>query len=320
MRDLSRLEGRNFLVVGRAGMDFYADPPGTRTEVAGRFVACIGGSSANIAVALVKQGCKAALLTRVSDDAVGRFCLNELDRYGVDRSHVVFAGGEARTSLSVVETRLEDCQSVIYRNGAADFALTIDDVEAVDYGRFAAMIVTGTALAAEPSRGAVFRSIDVARRAGLPVILDIDYRPYSWASNADAAEVCGQAARLSDVIVGNDVEFGVLAGDARRGLDRARELVDGGAAIVVYKMGERGAVDADLGPRDPYRDLSNRGAEADRSRRRLHGGLRGGIVRGMRRRGGRPSRFGISRDRRVARRLRARDAHHGRARGVHFGA
>ncbi len=242
MRDLSRLEGRNFLVVGRAGMDFYADPPGTRTEVAGRFVACIGGSSANIAVALVKQGCQAALLTRVSDDAVGRFCLNELDRYGVDRSHVVFAGGEARTSLSVVETRLEDCQSVIYRNGAADFALTIDDVEAVDYGRFAAMIVTGTALAAEPSRGAVFRSIDVARRAGLPVILDIDYRPYSWVSNADAAEICGQAARLSDVIVGNDVEFGVLAGDARRGLDRARELVDGGAAIGVYKMGERGAV------------------------------------------------------------------------------
>jgi sugar/nucleoside kinase (ribokinase family) len=31
---------------------------------------------------------KAALLTCVSDDAVGRFCLNQLDRYGVDRTHV----------------------------------------------------------------------------------------------------------------------------------------------------------------------------------------------------------------------------------------
>ena len=101
-----RLRSRNFLVVGRVGMDFYADPPGTRTEEAGRFIACIGGSSANIAVALVKQGCEAALLTRVSDDAVGRFCLAQLDRYGVERSHVVLAGGGARTSLSVVETRL----------------------------------------------------------------------------------------------------------------------------------------------------------------------------------------------------------------------
>ena len=28
----------------------------------------------------------------------------------------------------------------------------------------------------------------VARTAGLPLIFDIDYRPYSWASGAEAAE------------------------------------------------------------------------------------------------------------------------------------
>ena len=34
MDGLGRLDGRNFLVIGRAGMDLYADPPGTRTEAA----------------------------------------------------------------------------------------------------------------------------------------------------------------------------------------------------------------------------------------------------------------------------------------------
>ncbi|MBA3909641.1 MAG: 5-dehydro-2-deoxygluconokinase [Rhodobacter sp.] len=242
MADLSRLAGRNFLVIGRAGMDLYADPPGTRTEDATRFTSALGGSSANIAVALTRQGCRAALVTRVSDDAVGRFCLNQLDHYGIDRSHVRPVAGEARNSLAVVETRLEDCQSVIYRNNAADFAMTAADVETVDYSAFAALITTGTVLAAEPSRTAAFRAFDLARAAGLPLIFDVDYRPYSWPSPQVAAETYSRAAALCDVIVGNDVEFGFMAGHIDRGLEKARSLIADGAQIVVYKMGEKGAV------------------------------------------------------------------------------
>lgn len=242
MSPLDRLSGRDFLVLGRAGMDLYPDPPGERTETATQFFAALGGSSANIAVALVKQGCRAALLTRVSDDAIGRYCVNQLDAYGVDRTHVQFVGGEARTSLALVETRLENCQSVIYRNGAADFTLTRADVDAVDYTRYSGLIVTGTALAAEPSRGATFRALDLARAASLPLIFDIDYRPYSWPSPQIAGDVYSRAGALCDVIVGNDVEFGFMAGDPERGLEKARELVRRGATIAVYKMGERGAV------------------------------------------------------------------------------
>lgn len=240
--DLSRLAGGRFLVIGRAGMDLYADPPGTRIEEATRFTAALGGSSANIAAALVRQGCRAALVTRVSDDAVGRFCLAQLDAYGIDRRHVRSVAGEPRNSLAVVETRLEDCQSVIYRNNAADFAMTVADVEAVDYAAFDALITTGTVLAAEPSRSAAFRAFDLARAAGLPLIFDVDYRPYSWPSAAVAAEVYSRAGAICDVIVGNDVEFGFMAGDPARGLDKARSLIAAGAQIVVYKMGEKGAV------------------------------------------------------------------------------
>ncbi len=242
MTDLKRLAGKSFLIVGRAGMDLYPDPPGSRTEEAAAMTVCLGGSSANIGVALVKQGCKAALVTRVADDAIGRYCLNELDRYGIDRTHVMPVGGEARNSLAIVETRVEDHQSVIYRNGAADFEMTAADVEAVDYAPFSALITTGTVFAAEPSRSAAFRAFDLARAAGLPLIFDIDYRPYSWPSAEVAAEVYSRAGALCDVIVGNDVEFGFMAGDYDRGLDKARELVARGARIAVYKMGEKGAI------------------------------------------------------------------------------
>jgi 5-dehydro-2-deoxygluconokinase len=239
MQTLSR---NRFVVLGRAGMDLYADPPGSRIEEATSFAAHLGGSAANIAVALARQGAAADLLTRVSDDAVGRFCLAQLDRYAVGRAHVGLTGGEDRTSLAVVETRAENCQSIIYRNGAADFALTEADVAAVPFARYGALVITGTALAHEGSRLATLAALRAAIAAGITTVMDIDYRPYSWPSREEASAVNLQAAGLCDIVVGNDEEFGLIAGPAGDGLARARALVDDGARIVVHKMGERGAV------------------------------------------------------------------------------
>ncbi len=53
---------------GRAGMDMFAD---------------LGG--------------QAVLVTSVSDDAVGRFCLNRLRDYGVNTAGTVFAAEPSRT-------------------------------------------------------------------------------------------------------------------------------------------------------------------------------------------------------------------------------
>jgi len=242
MFDPKTLFDKPFVCIGRAGMDFYPDPPGTKTEEATNFFSCLGGSSANICVAINKQGGRTALVTSVADDAIGRFCLNALDNYGIDRTHVKSVGGEFRNSLAVVESRIEDHQSVIYRNGAADFQMTNEDVAAVEFNHYSALITTGTVLAAEPSRSAAFAGFELARAAGIPLIFDIDYRPYSWPSAEDAAQTYSKAGALCDVIIGNDVEFGFMAGDYAQGLNKARELANNGASIVVYKMGEEGAV------------------------------------------------------------------------------
>jgi len=239
---ISGIRQNNFIIIGRAGMDFYADPPGTKTEEATHFFSCLGGSSANIGAAITRHGGKAALVTSVSDDAIGRFALNELRRYEVDATHVKSVGGEARNSLAVIESKVEDHQSVIYRNGAADFEMTVEDVSAVDYGSYGALITTGTVFAAEPSRSAAFHAFDLAREAGLPLIFDLDYRPYSWPSPEVASEVYSRAGALCDVIIGNDLEFGFMAGGIDKGLDKARELAATTAEIVIYKMGEEGAI------------------------------------------------------------------------------
>ncbi|SHH30931.1 5-dehydro-2-deoxygluconokinase [Marivita hallyeonensis] len=232
----------NFVVVGRAGMDLSAHPPGVKSEEAEVFHASLGGSSANIAAGLCKLGKQASIVTSVSDDAVGRFCLNQLAKYGVDARHVRTVGGEARNSLAIYESRTEGFQNVIYRNGAADFEMTVEDIDAVDLAPFGALVTAGTVFAAEPSRSAAFHAFDRAKTAGLPVLFDIDYRPYSWPSPEVAEDVLSRAGAMSDIIVGNDEEFGFMAGGIDKGLAKARDLASSGVAVVIYKMGEKGAI------------------------------------------------------------------------------
>jgi 5-dehydro-2-deoxygluconokinase len=239
---LEGIKANNFLVIGRAGMDMFPDPPGTATEDAEVLHAGLGGSAANTAAGICKLGGRAALVTRVSDDSIGRYCVNQLKRYGVDTRYVTPVGGEYRNSLAVYETRVEGHQSVIYRNGAADFQMDEDDIGAVDFAQYGALITAGTVFAAEPSRGATFAAFERARAAAVPIIFDVDYRPYSWPSPQVAADVLSRAASQCDMIVGNDEEFGFMAGGLDRGLDKARELSRTTAAIVIYKMGPEGAI------------------------------------------------------------------------------
>ncbi|GAA3855485.1 5-dehydro-2-deoxygluconokinase [Celeribacter arenosi] len=241
MNALEGIKGGKFIVVGRVGMDL-SPTDRAQTEKATEMMVAMGGSSANIAAGLVKLGLQADLVTCVSDDAVGRYCLNQLDNYSVGRAHVRTIQGEERTSLAVYETRVEDHQSVIYRNNAADFQMSLKDVETVDYSQFTALITAGTVFAVEPSRTAAFRAFELAKEANLPIIFDVDYRPYSWPSPQVAAEVLSRAGDMSDVIVGNDEEFGFMAGGIDKGLAKARALASKSADIVVYKLGQHGAI------------------------------------------------------------------------------
>jgi 5-dehydro-2-deoxygluconokinase len=231
-----------FFVIGRAGMDLYADPPGVEAEHAGRFTSALGGSAANIAAGIVRLGGRATLISAVSDDSVGRFVRNELRRFGIDDGHVRVIGGEARTSLAIVETRPENCQNTIYRNNAADFDLSPQQLGDLKWRSGDVLIVTGTTLAMEPSRKVALTAMEKALEAGLTVALDLDYRPYSWESRAEAARILTQASKHCAVLVGNDEEFAVLAGPQGDGLILAQSIAKSMNRTVVYKRGPKGSI------------------------------------------------------------------------------
>ena len=236
-RIADHLAGRPVLVVGRAGMDIYPVPDGTRIEDAAELVNDVGGSSGNIAVSIAKQGHEVMLMAAVSNDGVGRFVTRSLGEYGVDTQHCFVTTGLERTSLALAESTTDSPDVTIYRNDAADLAITPAHAEAVDVPSLGAVIITGTALSREPSRSACERLVALAGDAGCPVVLDLDYRAQAWASPEEARDVLAGLARRVDMPVGNDEEFELIAGGGGR--DFAAGLAEAGA-LVLYKMGEGG--------------------------------------------------------------------------------
>ena len=238
---ISKIKKNNFLLIGRAGVDIYPDPPGTKTENAKNFVTHLGGSSANIGVELTKFGGLCSLLTRVSNDALGRLALNQLEFYGVKKNLIKLEDNESRISFAIVESTTVDHQSIIYRHKAADLYLNKEDINSAKLANYSCILITGTALAAQPSREAVLHALDIATSNNIPVIMDIDYRPYTWESQLIAKEIYNKAAEKCSGIIGNDDEFAVLSGNYSEGLNCAKNL-SSKSDLVIYKKGENGSI------------------------------------------------------------------------------
>ena len=239
------------ICLGRAGVDLYSEQLGARLEDAQYFKKYLGGSSCNQAVGMARQGLKSAMLTRVGDEHMGRFLIEELERNGVDTSHV--ATDENRlTALVFLGIKDRDTfPLVFYRENCADMALAVEDIDEAFIASSKSLIITGTHFSTPTTDAACRRAIEFARRNGARTVLDIDYRPVLWGLTAlGDGEVRFVAAEdvsvhlqailpLFDLVVGTEEEIHIAGGstDTVRALHKIRELSD---ATIIVKLGAAG--------------------------------------------------------------------------------
>ncbi|MCG8573149.1 MAG: PfkB family carbohydrate kinase, partial [Spirochaetes bacterium] len=112
------------ITVGRIGVDFYPLQTNRTLEEVETFAKHIGGSPANIAVGLAHLGKKAGIISRVSDDAFGRYAINYLKSKGIEIQGVQIDDKGALNSLAITEVKSpESCGLIMYRDNCADLNL-----------------------------------------------------------------------------------------------------------------------------------------------------------------------------------------------------
>lgn len=231
--------------MGRITIDFNPVDYFKTLAESDTFKKYVGGSPANIAVGLSRLGKKCGFIARVSDDRFGDYVTGFLKNEGVDVSGISRCGNGEKLGLTFTEILSPDESSILmYRNGAADLSLHPDDVDE-EYVRSArALLVSGSALSQSPSREACLKAIFYAKRNGVKVIFDVDYRPYNWTSADEISVYYSLVAEKSDIIMGSREEFDLtesLIEKGRSDRETADYWLGKGNSIIIIKHGKQGS-------------------------------------------------------------------------------
>lgn len=233
----------DIIAIGRACIDLNAVEYNRPMEETMTFKKYVGGSPANIAIGTSKLGLKAGFIGKLADDQHGRFIEQYMARVGVDTSHMVVDQEGHKTGLAFTEIKSpEECSILMYRDEVADLYLHPSEVSEDYIKKGKILLVSGTALAKSPSREAVLRAIQFAKKNDVKVIFELDYRPYTWASLEETSIYYTLVAEQADIVVGTRDEFDVMENQKGGSNDATvSHLFKHSPELVVIKHGVEGS-------------------------------------------------------------------------------
>ncbi len=231
----------DLLSIGRVSVDLYAEQTGSINDVT-TFRKSIGGTATNVAVATARYGHRAALATRVGDDQFGRYVRHALEHtFGVD-PRFVGVHPTLKTPLAFAELDPpEDPNIIFYREPAAP-DMEVESSPELDEAVVDASIfwVPASRFAFDRSRETLTALLELRDRR-THTVLDLDWRPMFWESEAQAHERIAPMLDHVTIAIGNRKECEVAVGTAEPDL-AADRLLERGLTAAVVKLGGEGVM------------------------------------------------------------------------------
>lgn len=170
------------------------------------FEATFGGGEANVAVALSNYGLDSGFVTALPDNDVGQHAINEVRRFGVDTSMIRRSGD--RVGIYYLESGANQRPSkVVYDRdrssicecGPGDF----DWAKIYDGAKW--LHITGITPALSQSAADLsLECVKEAKKAGVTVSCDFNYRGKLWKYGKTAPEVMTELVQHVDVGIANE--------------------------------------------------------------------------------------------------------------------
>lgn len=178
-------------------------PGYSRFSQATGFNATYGGGEANVAISLACLGISALHVTRFPDNELGEAATQLLRKYNVDTRHILYGGD--RLGIYFLETgAVSRASKVIYDRAGSSFAQ-------VEPGMFNweeilrdAQWFHWTGITPAISDGAAqccLEAIQVAKKKGITVSADVNYRKNLWQYGKTAKEVMPELVAGCDLII-----------------------------------------------------------------------------------------------------------------------
>ncbi|MEN2975371.1 MAG: carbohydrate kinase [Candidatus Caldarchaeales archaeon] len=191
-----------------------------------------GGAPANMVVGLRRLNIPAGLISKVGEDALGEFLLEELKKEDVDIRYVK-TDYEYPTGVVFVQLRRGKPSFLLY-DKVAYFNLKIEDVDFEIIKKAELIHFGGVLLSREPSRTTTLKIAEWARGQKIPVSFDVNIRLHLWKSMEDLVKTMRYAFELSSIVKLGEDELELLI---KNGADPR----DSNAEIIAITKGNEGS-------------------------------------------------------------------------------
>ena len=168
--------------------------------------ATFGGGEANVAVSLANYGLEAEFLSVIPDNAIGDAAIGELRRFNVDTSKVIRTAG--RMGIYYLETGANQRASKVIYDRAYS-AISLFAPEGYDWDKVYEGVkwlhISGiTPAISEETKDASILAVKEAKKRGVTVSIDLNYRKNLWKYGVDAKEVMTEMTKYADIIIANE--------------------------------------------------------------------------------------------------------------------
>jgi 2-dehydro-3-deoxygluconokinase len=168
--------------------------------------ATFGGGEANVAVSLANYGLDAGFLSVIPSNSIGDAAVGELRRFNVGTDKIIRTGG--RMGIYYLETGANQRASKVIYDRAYS-AISLFKPEGYDwdsiYERVKWLHISGiTPAISEETKDASLLAVKEAKKRGVTVSIDLNYRKNLWKYGVDAKEVMTEMTKYADIIIANE--------------------------------------------------------------------------------------------------------------------
>lgn len=208
-----------------------ATPGYLRFSQSNEFTATYGGGEANVAVSLANYGIPVDYVTRLPENDIGRACMMDLRKHGVDTQNIIWGGD--RLGIYFLETgAVSRGSKVIYDRAHSSVSEIEPGMINWDKVFENARWFHWTGITPAISQNAADVCLEAVRKAndmGVTVSCDLNFRKNLWKYGKKAGEVMPDLVAGTDIVLGNEEDAEKVLGIKPEGVDVTAGHVEGAA-------------------------------------------------------------------------------------------
>lgn len=230
----------DIITFGESMTMFYANEAGELHE-ASSFSKALAGAETNVAVGLARLGFRVGWMSKVGDDSLGTFILNELTKERVDISEVKRTAGRQTGILLKSKVVSGDPDVTYYRKGSAASTMSVFDYPGDYFKQAKHMHITGIPPAlSKDMREFTCHAVKHMKQEGKTISFDPNLRFQLWPDQETMIHTINEIAAMADWLLP-----GISEGKLLTGLSTPEEIAEfylnQGVGLTVVKLGKEGA-------------------------------------------------------------------------------